>query len=572
MRLCILLFLPLWLLCRVPGSRAQLVINEILPDPAGSDAGREFVEFYNCGPGTVSLAGISFQFANGAEDPDWQTRWTGALGDSLPPGALFLLADHNWLGDAVPDAVCRLGLQNGPDAVRLVEGTTVVDLVGYGPLTEEPFYEGNPASLTPGMALARKPDGHDTDNNAADFLAVVPTPGRPNFRDYQVIPTSWSCDPPSADRTGGEHHIKATLVNTGLRDLTAGRVFLDFDRSLHEADIADFAADHQVNLQWTVIPRRHGRLPLAVVCPVPETDDSLVVALGFLQVGPAALVLNEVEPAPASGQGEWIELLNISDRPLDLGVFQMRDEDGTWRRLPSYLLLPDDPVVVCQDPPALRAWSVANADHGDPSLDPCPDGPDRILDWGSWPSLNNSPPVTREYADRVYLADSTGTVIDHLTFGGAGPDRVPLPSGGRSLARVCPVPVDPLAANWEPCPLGAGGSPGCPNGFPPPGTSAGGMDVSTRVLDRQAGPAAVGVTLVIRDPGRGFRLRVFNLWGENVRELGGDESGPGSRLRYWTGDDDDGRPVPAGGYILVGDVTGKGGVVLERIRVLVGVR
>ena len=28
---------------------AQLVINEILPDPAGSDAGHEFVEFLNTG-------------------------------------------------------------------------------------------------------------------------------------------------------------------------------------------------------------------------------------------------------------------------------------------------------------------------------------------------------------------------------------------------------------------------------------------------------------------------------------------------------------------------------------------
>jgi len=364
------------------------------------------------------------------------------------------------------------------------------------------------------------------------------------------------------------------LANTGLKDLTVGSLFLDFDQDLYRADVSDFPAGNEVNLRWAVTGLRSGCRPLAVLCPVPDTRDSLVVVLGSLQIGPGVMILNEVLPAPDAGQGEWIELRNISDRPLDLGAFQVRDEDGDWRDLPAYLLPADDLVVVAQDPPALRQWIAANGAHGDPSQVLCADGGTRILDWESWPNLNNSPPVTREFADRIYLADSTGTVIDHLTFGGSGEDwdRVPLPPRGRSLERLGPSPADPLLANWEPSSLASGGSPGCPNSFSPPGIPEATLEVSSRILDRQDGSGPVGITLMVPDQGCGFRLRVFNLWGEKVRELGGDELGPGTRLRYWTGDDDDGRPVPPGGYILVGEATGPDEAVLSRTRIVVGVR
>ena len=44
-------------------SPAELVINEFLPDPAGSDGGREFVELFNVGPVAVGLDEVVLQFA-----------------------------------------------------------------------------------------------------------------------------------------------------------------------------------------------------------------------------------------------------------------------------------------------------------------------------------------------------------------------------------------------------------------------------------------------------------------------------------------------------------------------------
>ena len=102
---------------------ASLVINELAPDPPGADAGHEFVEIINTSPVTESLAGVSLQFANGAEGAVWRVRWEAAAGLVLAPGARFVLADRNWQGPGPADVEVWLGLQNGPDAVRLVRAT-----------------------------------------------------------------------------------------------------------------------------------------------------------------------------------------------------------------------------------------------------------------------------------------------------------------------------------------------------------------------------------------------------------------------------------------------------------------
>jgi len=49
----------------------------------------------------------------------------------------------------------------------------------------------------------------------------------------------------------------------------------------------------------------------------------------------------------------------------------------------------------------------------------------------------------------------------------------------------------------------------------------------------------------------GWDVRIFDLWGRVVRDLGGDRLGPGARDLTWDGYDDRGHAVPAGGYIVL---------------------
>jgi len=73
----------------------------------------------------------------------------------------------------------------GIPVISLSAGGKLVDSVGYGTATNvfvETHTAAAPATTAPpGSSDIRLPDGHDTDDNSADFTATAaPTPGAPN--------------------------------------------------------------------------------------------------------------------------------------------------------------------------------------------------------------------------------------------------------------------------------------------------------------------------------------------------------------------------------------------------------
>ena len=78
-------------------------------------------------------------------------------------------------------------------------------MVGWGALEYAEYYEGDPAAdVSAGWALARVPDGVDTDSNAADFLArAYPTPGATNAPAWSLGLSGLQCDPPILDEDSG---------------------------------------------------------------------------------------------------------------------------------------------------------------------------------------------------------------------------------------------------------------------------------------------------------------------------------------------------------------------------------
>jgi len=160
-----------------------LVINEIYYDAPGNDAG-SFIEL--AGPPNASLDGYRLKFVNGAGG----VEYTAALkldGRTIGASGYFLVAQD--ITVAVPAGTTSMisgkaNLQNGPDSVQLVQGSTVVDAIAYGNFgtTNVPAGEGQPAGDPGGtvQSLARLPNGADTGNNAADLGVAAPTPGAAN--------------------------------------------------------------------------------------------------------------------------------------------------------------------------------------------------------------------------------------------------------------------------------------------------------------------------------------------------------------------------------------------------------
>lgn len=181
----------------VPGS--GIVINEVDYDNVLSDTD-EFVELLNTSGTAQSLAGVSLVLINGSTNTSYLELPLGSYG-SLAPGEYFVIGS-SVVTQALPMGVRSAtfaaatdNIQNGaPDAVALMQGTTVVDSVSYEGPTIWDAGTGNIA-LTEGAAstasladtnsdagsIARLPNGVDTNQNATDFaFTSTPTPGQPN--------------------------------------------------------------------------------------------------------------------------------------------------------------------------------------------------------------------------------------------------------------------------------------------------------------------------------------------------------------------------------------------------------
>lgn len=171
-------------------SPARLAINEVDYDQRSSDTA-EFVELFNAGGAPIELAGHVLEFVDGSAGGGGVYGRVALPLRTLDPGAFFVVCAE---GRPVPRcdlAVATEGdlLQNGaPDAVRLVREGVLIDAVAYG---------GRVAGATEGhgtrfedlalgdFALARVPDGADTDRNDVDLSLQTPTPGAPNLESAQ---------------------------------------------------------------------------------------------------------------------------------------------------------------------------------------------------------------------------------------------------------------------------------------------------------------------------------------------------------------------------------------------------
>jgi hypothetical protein len=272
--------------------------------------------------------------------------------------------------------------------------------------------------------------------------------------------------------------------------------------------------------------------------------------------------------AAPPGGGEWVEILNLDDSPRSLAALALRDEDGAWRALPDVAVAPGACVVLTQDPAAFRAWWDESVAAG--STLGCDGGlypQERVVAVsGGWPNLNDTPPDGRAFADRVYLGGDDGVVLDHVTLVAAeAPQR-------RSWERVAPTWPGPRAAGWRPATAPAGSTPTCPNSVAVIGPAGGGLTAAPNPFSRGDGSGATHLQFAVAAGGQGWQLRIFDLWGRLIRDLGGDDLGEGPRDVPWDGHDDGGRPVPAGGYVAALRLLAPGGGVVAGGRRLLVVR
>ena len=144
------------------------------------------------------------------------------------------------------------------------------------------------------------------------------------------------------------------------------------------------------------------------------------------------LVVNEIMYAPTAPESEWIEILNNSNKSINLNGYKIANSKDTINVInKSYILLSNEIILITKDTIGFSKYPVIPKLH-----------------ISSFPTLINS-------KEKVILLDSLERVIDSLeyksTWGG---------TGGKSLERIEPGFSSVDSASWKTTSSKNGGTPG----------------------------------------------------------------------------------------------------------------
>jgi predicted extracellular nuclease len=156
---------------------------------SGATYTHDFIEIFNAGTSTISLAGYSVQYTSATGTGAWQVT---NLSGSIASGQYYLIQQAQGAGGSTPlptpDVIGAIPMAGTGGKAALVSSTTaltggcptgaqIVDLVGFA--TNANCYEGSGPAAAPSNtnATLRLAGGcTDTDDNAADFVAGAPNP------------------------------------------------------------------------------------------------------------------------------------------------------------------------------------------------------------------------------------------------------------------------------------------------------------------------------------------------------------------------------------------------------------
>ncbi|ADV68915.1 lamin tail domain-containing protein [Deinococcus maricopensis] len=157
---------------RTLAAAGEPVINEVYYDAPSTDSGT-FIELR--GPAGLSLSGYTLT-AYGSTGNSYATI---NLSGTIPASGYFVVAQDTTVTNRTL-VNASVDLYNTSSSVRLTKSGALIDAVAYGNPSSNLGEGSSAGGVSAGQALARTPDGADSNANSVDFRAATPTPGASN--------------------------------------------------------------------------------------------------------------------------------------------------------------------------------------------------------------------------------------------------------------------------------------------------------------------------------------------------------------------------------------------------------
>ncbi|HPL93150.1 MAG TPA: lamin tail domain-containing protein [bacterium] len=324
----------------------QVMISEV--QISGQSAKDEFVEIYNGGTTDFDLSVCRLNKYSATGTMYLLHRFAG--GALIAPQATFVVAGVDYAGS---DAVFYSTTQSLADnnSVSLVCNDNVIDLVAWGGVT---LYENNPIVATSDLPLwsYQRIKNLDSDDNILDFTIDVPNPG------------SFVCGVEDVAGGDGVGIISEDATENNSPELLESDEIVN-DEMNTDANISSEETVGEVVIVPPDLPLVEESVveeSVAEVLPVEasatETENETVIEQEVvnnngtsenLSGGSPVVVnvatdsqkvlLNELYPAPQSGEFEYIELYNAEGFSVDLDSWYLTDLSGKKFVLKNIVLL-----------------------------------------------------------------------------------------------------------------------------------------------------------------------------------------------------------------------------------------
>jgi hypothetical protein len=532
--------------CHAPALWAQhVVINEFMFAPESGEA--EWIELWNPSDVAVSLSGWTIRDAASNPVLISQEQLT------IAGGAYLVLASSLPLAERWKSITANVLVVPGFPVLNN-SGDEIVLADALGRVIDSLRYTSSWNSKKSSTVERRRPGIPFTRDNAGP--CPHPDGGTPGIRNT-LTPVDIDLAVRLLRRsTDG---MTVTVVNEGLFSPAQAALLcscdangdgrIDDDDPFVRLDFLPPAATDSVHLAVRIDCSAAELLRAVVSAPGdtrPHNDTVLIHSV--LPVGREVLIFNEIMAAPLSGKAEWIELLNLSERPLTVGGSSLAGAPNSSGRRSMYPLPKDLPpvpadgyLVVASDSSILHDW---------PYLFDAADCVVAILNRSSL-DLGNS-------GDEILFIDHTGEVADSIVYSASWHHALLSSVTGRSLELLHPELRYLHDRGWTSCSHPSGGTPGRRNAawsLIPTDRSEG--SASLACLPNPFSPDGDGFedhcVISWRLPATvsSLRLRLFDVEGRNIRTLLNNVPAAREGMTVWDGLDDAGRRARIGIYIVL---------------------
>lgn len=426
-----------------PVEFGSVKINEIMYSPKNAEP--EWIEFVNTSDDTVNISGWSISDNSSSIKLLFEN-------DVIFPWEYFVISDAESITE-IFNIESKLFVVNLPSLNNSGDLIVISDQVGN--VVDSVRYTKNWGG-TNSKSLERislSEVSFSSQNWGTTHNQNGGTPGKINsltegWIDLEVTDFYTNVEStilPSALPTFIEYRNTGSSLSTGAKLLFYHDFNLD---SLHqESELVDTLNIPSLNsggtaqIEYLIQNLRPGINQFIVLIVAPGDDNlsnnsELLVhnAISLNEVRGDILV-NEIMYRPKTGEAEWIELYNTSNKMIDLNGYQLADSRSSSKIVgKKTLLLPNEYFVVANDSSILSHYKIQSQ---------------FII--SKFPSLNNS-------GDEIIISDSLGRIIDSLEYSSSWGG-----SAGISIEKKLPKLSSDKIENWGTANQLVGGTPGSIN-------------------------------------------------------------------------------------------------------------